>query len=59
MPLEKVGDTQAQADNLFMTQQSLVLLRNPKLHGKAVLPLRKGLRLAVLGPHGAWWLFIE
>ena len=82
MDLNKVGDTQAQADNLFMTQQTAILLRNPLLNkssppqqeaaaaeeaaeaaaeahaatnahgGLAVLPLKKGLKVAVIGPHG-------
>ena len=77
MDLNKVGDTQAQADNLFMTQQTAILLRNPLLNkssppqqeaaeaeaeeahaytnahgGLAVLPFKKGLKVAVIGPHG-------
>ncbi len=68
MDLSKVGDAQAQADNLFMTQQTAILLRNPVLEeksgksggtrttnahgGTAVLPFKKGLKIAVLGPHG-------
>ena len=59
MPLSQVGDKKAQADNLFMTKQSLVLLRNPVLTtvtegelASSVLPFRKGLHVAVLGPHG-------
>ena len=39
MPLDKVGDATAQADSLFMTKQSLVLLRNPKIKAKPVLPV--------------------
>ena len=78
MDLNKVGDTQAQADNLFMTQQTAILLRNPLLNkssppqqeaeeaeeeeeahaytnahgGLAVLPFKKGIKVAVIGPHG-------
>ena len=66
MDLNKVGDAQAQRDNLFMTQQTAVLLRNPLLNtregepadasgdasGDAVLPFKKGLKVAVIGPHG-------
>ena len=63
MDLSKVGDAQAQADNLLMTQQTAVLLRNPLRNtsgktdtssgsGSAVLPFKKGLKVAVIGPHG-------
>ena len=47
MPLSAVGDAAAQRDSLFMTQQSLVLLRNPDAAGAAgaVLPFKKGAKV--------------
>ena len=33
-------------------QQSPVLLRNPASAGKAHLPLKKGLKIAIIGPNG-------
>ena len=41
----------ARALNLRAAGESLVLLRNPTVGGRAVLPLQKGGRVAVVGPH--------
>ena len=48
VPLSAVGSAEAQATNLLATQESLVLLK----HTGAVLPLQKGSKIAVIGPHG-------
>ena len=48
VPLSRVGAPEAQAANLLATQESMVLLKNS---GGSVLPLRRGGRLAVIGPH--------
>ena len=43
-----IGTTEAAELNLKAAQSSIVLLQNPS----TVLPLARGLRLAVIGPHG-------
>ena len=45
---EAIGSEESRALNLKAAQSSLVLLANPK----GVLPLKKGGKVAVLGPHG-------
>jgi beta-glucosidase-like glycosyl hydrolase len=52
---EDIGTDAAAALNLRAAQESLVLVQNPSPGGKgaaAVLPIRAGQKLAVLGPHG-------
>lgn len=51
MDLNKVGDAQAQADNLFITQQTAVLLRNPMLN-KSLLKERGEHEAARTNVHG-------
>jgi len=46
VPPTVVNTQKSQDFNLFVAQQSLVLLQNPK----SILPLRKGITVAVLGP---------
>jgi beta-D-xylosidase 4 len=45
VPLSAVNTTASQALNLLATQSSMVLLKNDK-----TLPLKKGIKLAVIGP---------
>ena len=48
---EKIGTDASRELNLRAAGESLVLLRNPTVGGRAVLPLQKGGRVAVVGPH--------
>jgi beta-D-xylosidase 4 len=47
VPLARVASPEAQAANLLATQESMVLLKN----SAGTLPLARGRRLAVIGPH--------
>lgn len=47
VPLSEVGTPQADALNLLATLSSMVLLKN----AGGTLPLKKGVRVAVVGPH--------
>ena len=49
IPFETINSDDAIASNLQAARQSLVLLKNGE--SQPVLPLRKGTRLALIGPH--------
>lgn len=49
IPFSTINDDSAQASNLEAARQSLVLLKNGA--AAPVLPLKKGLKLAIVGPH--------
>ena len=50
IPFETINSESAQASSLQAAIQSLVLVKNGAV-GKPVLPLTKGLKLALIGPH--------
>ena len=50
IPFETINSESAQASNLEAARQSPVLLKNGNA-GKAVLPFKKGTKLAMIGPH--------
>eukprot|EP00041_Stephanoeca_diplocostata_P027723 m.769002 g.769002 ORF g.769002 m.769002 type:complete len:798 (-) comp23234_c0_seq1:921-3314(-) len=53
IPFDTINSEAAQAANLEATRQSLVLLQNPTetATGLPLLPLAKGSRVALIGPH--------
>lgn len=47
IPFDVINSASAQAASLDAARQSLVLLKNPN----GILPLKKGMKLALIGPH--------
>lgn len=51
IPFETINSESAQASNLDAARQSIVLLKNGGDGAKPILPLKKGAKVALIGPH--------